>query len=141
AMAEEDAFIVDNVEGGLCVDYTDAIIVGRCYSGRDKDKGKELWDSLESKYMEEDSSSKKFLTGHFKRDCHSGNKKNANAGGSGKGSKDQSQDQGTVVRLPDPEKKNFEVNMGIDCSFVGYAEHSKAYMFYVIEHNDSVSIN
>ncbi|GJT54841.1 zinc finger, CCHC-type containing protein [Tanacetum coccineum] len=56
AMAEEDAFLVDNVEGGLCVDYTDAIIVGRCYSGRDKDKGKELWDSLESKYMEEDSS-------------------------------------------------------------------------------------
>ncbi|GJR83436.1 zinc finger, CCHC-type containing protein [Tanacetum coccineum] len=31
-------------------------------SGRDKDKGQvELWDSLESKYMEEDSSSKKFL--------------------------------------------------------------------------------
>ncbi|GJW73114.1 zinc finger, CCHC-type containing protein [Tanacetum coccineum] len=33
-------------------------------------------------------------TGHFKRDCRSGNKKNANAGGSGKGSKDHSQDQG-----------------------------------------------
>ncbi|GJU00214.1 zinc finger, CCHC-type containing protein [Tanacetum coccineum] len=65
AMAEEDAFLVDNVEGGLCVDYTDAIIVGRCYSGRDKDKGKELWDSLESKYMEEDSSSKKFLVSNF----------------------------------------------------------------------------
>ncbi|GJS39652.1 zinc finger, CCHC-type containing protein [Tanacetum coccineum] len=32
-------------------------------------------------------------TGHFKRDCRSGNKKNANAGGSRKGSKDQSQDQ------------------------------------------------
>ncbi|GKA32910.1 zinc finger, CCHC-type containing protein [Tanacetum coccineum] len=32
-------------------------------------------------------------TGHFKRDCRSGNKKNANVGGSGKGSKDQSQDQ------------------------------------------------
>ncbi|GJY60505.1 zinc finger, CCHC-type containing protein [Tanacetum coccineum] len=33
--------------------------------------------------------------GHFKRDCRSGNKKNnANAGGLGKGSKDQSQDQG-----------------------------------------------
>ncbi|GJZ09284.1 zinc finger, CCHC-type containing protein [Tanacetum coccineum] len=31
-------------------------------------------------------------TGHFKRDCHSGNKKNTNAGGSGKGSKDHSQD-------------------------------------------------
>ncbi|GJX98595.1 zinc finger, CCHC-type containing protein [Tanacetum coccineum] len=34
-------------------------------------------------------------TGYFKRDCRSGNKKNnANAGGSGKGSKDQCQDQG-----------------------------------------------
>ncbi|GJU33473.1 zinc finger, CCHC-type containing protein [Tanacetum coccineum] len=34
-------------------------------------------------------------TGQFKRDCRSGNKKNnTNASGSGKGSKDQSQDQG-----------------------------------------------
>nr|GEU87059.1 zinc finger, CCHC-type [Tanacetum cinerariifolium] len=33
-------------------------------------------------------------TGHFKWDCRTGNKKNANVGGSGKGSKDQSQDQG-----------------------------------------------
>ncbi|GJV18867.1 zinc finger, CCHC-type containing protein [Tanacetum coccineum] len=122
---------------------------------------KELWDSLESKYMAEDSSSKKFFlppswkdfkhtlkhgkddvslvqlgshlrieeslrahesdngkgkevnnggsgsnkkpklecwkcgkTGHFKRDCRSGNKKNnTSSGGSGKGSKDQSQNQ------------------------------------------------
>nr|GEX44508.1 zinc finger, CCHC-type [Tanacetum cinerariifolium] len=44
--------------------------------------------------LNEDSSSKKFLTGHFKRDFRSGNKKNANAGGSEKGSKDHSQDQG-----------------------------------------------
>nr|GEX77253.1 zinc finger, CCHC-type [Tanacetum cinerariifolium] len=126
------------------------------------ESAKELWDSLESKYVAEDSLSKKFLsltykgslraqdsdkgkgkevggpsvnmteegknkhnkqnkdkkqsnknnsgsssnkkpklkcwkcgkTGHFKRDCRSGNKKNANAGGSGKGSKDHSQDQG-----------------------------------------------
>ncbi|GJX37443.1 zinc finger, CCHC-type containing protein, partial [Tanacetum coccineum] len=122
------------------------------------ESAKELWDSLESKYIAEDSSSKKFLeslrakdsdkgkgkevsepsvnmkeegknknnkqnkgkkrdfkehgsglgsnkkpmlecckcgkTGHFKRDCRSGNKKNANAGGSGKGFKDHSQDQG-----------------------------------------------
>nr|GEZ22597.1 40S ribosomal protein S14-2 [Tanacetum cinerariifolium] len=55
------------------------------------ESAKELWDSLESKYMAEDSSSKKFLTGHFKRDCRSGS--NANAGGSGKGFKDHSQDQ------------------------------------------------
>nr|GEV74492.1 zinc finger, CCHC-type [Tanacetum cinerariifolium] len=61
-MSEEDAFLVDDVEGGLCVDYTDAGIIGRCYSGSNKDKGK---DSLECNYMEEDASSKKFLD--FKR--------------------------------------------------------------------------
>nr|GEW79537.1 putative reverse transcriptase domain-containing protein [Tanacetum cinerariifolium] len=33
-------------------------------------------------------------TGHVKKDCRSGKKNNANAGGSRKGSKDQSQDQG-----------------------------------------------
>ncbi|GJX90379.1 zinc finger, CCHC-type containing protein [Tanacetum coccineum] len=265
------------------------------------ESAKELWDSLESKYMAEDSSSKKFLkdfkhtlkhgkddlslvqlgshlrieeslraqdsdkgkgkevggpsvnmteegknkhnkqnkgkkrsnknnsgsssnkkpklecwkcgkTGHFKRDCRSGNKKNANAGGSGKGSKDHSQDQGfgyynngmfmlnlnkvlddsdsvymsssstvvnsslwhdrlghvhykrmmemskddlisvidenpkkcttciAVVRLPNPKRKTLD-EKDIDCIFVGYAEHSKAYRFYVIEPNDFVSIN
>nr|GEV18609.1 zinc finger, CCHC-type [Tanacetum cinerariifolium] len=60
-MAEKDAFLVDYVEGGLCVDYTDARIIGRCNSGSNTNKGKELWDSLESNYMAEDSSSKKFL--------------------------------------------------------------------------------
>nr|GEX40136.1 retrotransposon protein, putative, Ty1-copia subclass [Tanacetum cinerariifolium] len=45
-----------------------------------------------------------------------------------------------VVRLPDPKKKTLG-EKGIDCIFVGYAEHSKAYMFYVIEPNDSISIN
>nr|GEU66750.1 helitron helicase-like domain-containing protein [Tanacetum cinerariifolium] len=57
------------------------------------ESAKKLCDSLESKYMVDDASSKKFLTGHFKRDCRSGKKNNTNAGGSGKGSKDQSQDQ------------------------------------------------
>nr|GEX52831.1 zinc finger, CCHC-type [Tanacetum cinerariifolium] len=350
-MAEENAFLVDDIEGGLCVDNTDVRIGGRY-------NPKELWDSLESKYMAEDSSSKKFLkdfkhtlkhgkddlslvqlgshlrieeslraqdsdkgkgkevarpsmnmteegskkkpklecwkcgkTGHFKRDCRSGNKKNANAGGSGKGSKDHFQDQGqnlvdaiawwtdsdattyvckyrcwyrkyepvedgyvlymggfgyynngmfmlnlnkvpddsdsiymssstvvnsslwharlghvhykrmlemskdnlthaidenpkkcttspytpqqndtaerknralkemvnsmlsysglskgfwgeaiAVVRLPDPKRKTLD-DKGIDCIFVGYDEHSKAYRFYVIEPNDSISIN
>nr|GEY24379.1 hypothetical protein [Tanacetum cinerariifolium] len=81
-MAEEYAYFVDNVESGLCVDYTDAEIVERCTSGSDKirakwendnyicmghilngmsdslfdvytnvESAKELWDSLESKYM------------------------------------------------------------------------------------------
>nr|GEU45006.1 zinc finger, CCHC-type [Tanacetum cinerariifolium] len=131
---------------------------------------RELWDSLESKYIAEDSLSKKFLvsnfnnykmvdsgpvmehynellrifgqytqhglkmdesisissiidklppswkdfkhtlthgkddlslkcgkTCHFKRDCRSGKKNNANAGGSRKGSKEQSQDQVDVI--------------------------------------------
>ncbi|GKD67559.1 hypothetical protein Tco_1321649, partial [Tanacetum coccineum] len=40
AMAEKDAFPVDYVESGLCVDNTDAGIVGRCNSGSDKEKGK-----------------------------------------------------------------------------------------------------
>ncbi|GJU21184.1 hypothetical protein Tco_1154526 [Tanacetum coccineum] len=45
-----------------------------------------------------------------------------------------------VVRLPDPKRKSLG-EKDIDCIFVGYAEHSKAYRFYVIEPNDSVSIN
>nr|GEV83579.1 zinc finger, CCHC-type [Tanacetum cinerariifolium] len=45
-----------------------------------------------------------------------------------------------VVRLPDPKKKTLG-EKGIDCIFVGYAEYSKAYRFYVIEPNDYVSIN
>ncbi|GJV79183.1 zinc finger, CCHC-type containing protein [Tanacetum coccineum] len=30
---------------------------------------------------------------------------------------------------------------GIDCIFIGYAEHSKAYRFYVIEPNEFISVN
>nr|GEV12506.1 zinc finger, CCHC-type [Tanacetum cinerariifolium] len=45
-----------------------------------------------------------------------------------------------ILRLPDPKRKTLG-EKGFDCIFVGYAEHSKAYKFYVIEPNDSVSIN
>ncbi|GJX24407.1 zinc finger, CCHC-type containing protein [Tanacetum coccineum] len=45
-----------------------------------------------------------------------------------------------VVRLLDPKRKILGEKV-IDCIFVGYAEHSKAYSFYVMEPNDSVSIN
>nr|GFA22307.1 hypothetical protein [Tanacetum cinerariifolium] len=46
----------------LSVDYTDAEIDGRWHSesnkeGQDVESAKELWDSLESKYMAEDASS------------------------------------------------------------------------------------
>nr|GEV72984.1 zinc finger, CCHC-type [Tanacetum cinerariifolium] len=45
-----------------------------------------------------------------------------------------------VVRLPDPKLKTLGKS-GIECIFVGYAEYSKAFRFYVIEPNDPVSIN
>ncbi|GKA32112.1 zinc finger, CCHC-type containing protein [Tanacetum coccineum] len=45
-----------------------------------------------------------------------------------------------VVRLPDPKLKTLG-ERGIECIFVRYAKHSKAFRFYVIEPNDSVSIN
>ncbi|GJZ13020.1 zinc finger, CCHC-type containing protein [Tanacetum coccineum] len=45
-----------------------------------------------------------------------------------------------VFRLPDPKLKTLG-ERGIECIFVGYVEHSKAFRFYVIEPNESVSIN
>ncbi|GKC93821.1 zinc finger, CCHC-type containing protein, partial [Tanacetum coccineum] len=45
-----------------------------------------------------------------------------------------------VVRLPDPKLKTVS-KRGIECIFIGYDEHSKAFRFYVIEPNESVSIN
>nr|GEU95311.1 BOI-related E3 ubiquitin-protein ligase 1-like [Tanacetum cinerariifolium] len=45
-----------------------------------------------------------------------------------------------VVRLPDPKLKTLG-ERGIKCIFVGYAEHSKAFRFYVIEPNELVTIN
>nr|GEZ98932.1 zinc finger, CCHC-type [Tanacetum cinerariifolium] len=45
-----------------------------------------------------------------------------------------------VVRLSKPKRKTLS-EKGIDCIFVGYIEHSKAFRFYVIESSDSVSIN
>nr|GEV94668.1 zinc finger, CCHC-type [Tanacetum cinerariifolium] len=45
-----------------------------------------------------------------------------------------------AVRLPDPKLKSLG-ERGIECIFVGYVKHSKAFKFYVIEPNDSVAIN
>ncbi|GJU92025.1 zinc finger, CCHC-type containing protein [Tanacetum coccineum] len=45
-----------------------------------------------------------------------------------------------VVRLPDPKLKTVS-KRGIECIFIGYDEHSKAFRFYVIKPNESVSIN
>ncbi|GJU82580.1 zinc finger, CCHC-type containing protein [Tanacetum coccineum] len=45
-----------------------------------------------------------------------------------------------VARLPDLKLKTLG-EKGIECIFVGYAEHSKVFRFHVIKPNDSVSIN
>ncbi|GJU97878.1 zinc finger, CCHC-type containing protein [Tanacetum coccineum] len=45
-----------------------------------------------------------------------------------------------VVRLPNPKLKTLG-ERGIECIFVGYGEHSKAFRFYVIKPNESISIN
>ncbi|GJW37935.1 zinc finger, CCHC-type containing protein [Tanacetum coccineum] len=45
-----------------------------------------------------------------------------------------------VVRLLDPKLKTLG-ERGIECIFVGYAKHSKAFRFYVIEPNEPVIIN
>ncbi|GKB20903.1 zinc finger, CCHC-type containing protein [Tanacetum coccineum] len=45
-----------------------------------------------------------------------------------------------VVRLPDPKLKTLG-KRGIECIFVRYVKHYKAFRFYVTEPNDSVSIN
>ncbi|GJY96947.1 zinc finger, CCHC-type containing protein [Tanacetum coccineum] len=45
-----------------------------------------------------------------------------------------------VVRPPNQKLKTLG-ERGIECIFVGYAEHSKAFRFFVIEPNESVSIN
>ncbi|GJY38198.1 zinc finger, CCHC-type containing protein [Tanacetum coccineum] len=45
-----------------------------------------------------------------------------------------------VVKLPDPKLKTLG-ERGIECIFVGYDEHSKAFRFLAIELNESVPIN
>ncbi|GKC41220.1 zinc finger, CCHC-type containing protein [Tanacetum coccineum] len=45
-----------------------------------------------------------------------------------------------AVRLPDLKLKTLDDRV-VDCIFIGYAKQSKAFRFYVIEHNEFVSIN
>ncbi|GKE37072.1 zinc finger, CCHC-type containing protein, partial [Tanacetum coccineum] len=91
---------------------------------------------------------------HLKKDCKGVNVGNKATGLGTKGSMDGSSNSlkdddvawtesrvlGAVVRLPDPKLKTLG-ERGIKCIFVGYVEHSKAFRFYVINPNDSVSIN
>ncbi|GJS17907.1 zinc finger, CCHC-type containing protein [Tanacetum coccineum] len=107
---------------------------------------KELWDSLEAKYMAEDASNFKHTLKHKKEELtlvelgsHLRTKESLKV-------QDNDKPKGNnvvgpaVVRLHDPKLKTLG-ERGIECIFVGYAEHSKAFRFYVIEPNDSVLIN
>ncbi|GJX85499.1 zinc finger, CCHC-type containing protein [Tanacetum coccineum] len=85
--------------------------------------------------------------GHLKKDCKGGkvsNKANSSGtNGSVHGSTNSLKDDDVVwaiVRLPDPKLKTLG-EIEIECIFIRYAEHSKAFRFYVIEPNESVLIN
>ncbi len=45
-----------------------------------------------------------------------------------------------IVRLPETKRKKLG-SKGVECIFIGYAQHSKAYRFLVSEPNDSVEVN
>nr|GEV28443.1 zinc finger, CCHC-type [Tanacetum cinerariifolium] len=91
--------------------------------------------------------------GHLKRNCKAGNIGNKANGSGTKGLVDGSSNslKGAtvhvctdkcwgVVRLPDPKMKDLS-ERGIECIFVGYAEHFKAFRFFVIEPNKSLAVN
>ena len=45
-----------------------------------------------------------------------------------------------IIRVPKPKRKKLGERR-IECIFIGYALHSKAYRFMVIEPNDFISVN
>ena len=45
-----------------------------------------------------------------------------------------------IIRVPGNKRKKLR-ERSFDCIFVGYAHHSHAYRFYVIESNDYISVN
>ncbi|GJW99131.1 zinc finger, CCHC-type containing protein [Tanacetum coccineum] len=97
------------------------------------ESSKELWDSLEAKYIVEYVSSKTFLD----IDKPKGNNV---VGPSVVNMVEHNNSTREVVRLLDLKLKTLG-KRGIECIFVGYAENSKAFRFYVIEPNESVLIN
>nr|GEW83720.1 zinc finger, CCHC-type [Tanacetum cinerariifolium] len=65
-------------------------------------------------------------TGHFKRDCRNGNKKNnASASGSGKGFKDQSQDQEESLRAQESDKGKRKEVAGTSVNMIEEGEKNK----------------
>ncbi|GJZ81796.1 hypothetical protein Tco_0646790 [Tanacetum coccineum] len=126
------------------------------------ESSKELWDPLEAKYMAEDASSKKFLVRipkfftmtHFKTILEKYNELLEYLEGydKPKGNNVARALQFSIGgAITTPHRNNYTRGScnpklktlgerGIECIFVIYAEHSKAFRFYIIEPNDSVSI-
>nr|GEW22124.1 hypothetical protein [Tanacetum cinerariifolium] len=118
---------------------------------------KELWDTLKAKYMAEDASSKKVqdnekLKGNNVAGPSVANMvehKNSSRYNDNKGKHKHHDTRADPNKKPKmtcwkcgkPGHLKWDCKAGIKCNFVGYAEHSKAFRFYVIEPNDSIAIN
>nr|GEV19754.1 zinc finger, CCHC-type [Tanacetum cinerariifolium] len=120
--------------------------------GNDKPKGNNVTGPLVVNMMKHNNSFRK--PGRLKKDCRGGKAANKANGSGTNGSvdgftnslKDQNmfnksiQGCMAVVRLPDLKLKTLG-ERGIECIFVGYDEHFKAFTLYIIEPNDLVSVN
>nr|GEW10476.1 zinc finger, CCHC-type [Tanacetum cinerariifolium] len=225
-MAKENAFFAFQNECGVCAEYPHArgrrglILNGMSDSLFDVcqivETSKELWDTLEAKYMAENALDFKHTLKHLKEDLtlielgshlhieeslrvqnndkpkgnndagpsvfnmvehnnsfryndnkggNVGNKANGSGTkGSGDGSSNPLKEtvhvckdrcwfktyellnDGSILHMGNESTslihgRGYVDLRGIECIFVGYAEHSKPLKFYVIEPNDSVAIN
>ncbi|GJU62134.1 hypothetical protein Tco_1243969 [Tanacetum coccineum] len=87
---------------------------------------KELWDSLKAKYMDKDASSKKFLEELTLVEL---------------GSHLRIEESLRAQDSDNPKGNNVVDPQSLDVDWVKGSEHSKAFRFFVIRPNESVSIN
>ncbi|GJX77256.1 zinc finger, CCHC-type containing protein [Tanacetum coccineum] len=111
------------------------------------ESSKELWDSLEAKYMAKDALNFKRTFKYNKEELtlvelgyHLRIEESLRAQDCDKPRDNNVFGPQEIVRLPDPKLKTLG-ERSIECIFVGYAEHSKGFRFYVIEPNESILIN
>ncbi|GJY29097.1 zinc finger, CCHC-type containing protein [Tanacetum coccineum] len=90
------------------------------------ESSKELWDSLKAKYMDKDASSKKFLEELTLVEL---------------GSHLRIEESLRAQDSDNPKGNNVVDPQSLDVDWVKGSEHSKAFRFFVIRPNESVSIN